>query len=353
MTDLNEQHYYKIGDIVAANINDFTIQGLHYIHNVVGKIIGLFKQGQLKGYDIELYHPETFNQYVPTPLTDKYKHEIADLYKPTDLEHKMSIIFVNEQDIYKHCPSQISKNITFLDAIRQLWKPLVFRKVKTVIKQAQNLIDVEYAYINRDGDFKTKTYKSLNAAFERTPEHLHRNIRSHYTDYYGFTTSQNIRDNDPYIGKEIFFSKKCYIELNLGNQPTADFAKNRFVKTWPPRKGQIICGLVENGEKGLFFRKWFLCSKQFLNLWTYINNNIHPNDKQIKDLDTSQLSLNENLNISQQQQHYKIYNIENCALQWPSRYQQIAKLAFKPNLKPTDNFSKKLKREILWMLPPE
>jgi hypothetical protein len=320
----------------------------------------------------------------------------------------MDLIFVNADDVVRHCPSHKVKTITFREGLKAIWSDFVFREVKTVIKQQSDLLEVEYVYLSKsqgdlwinngsanmetEGLVKEKKFPSLKEAFTAVPKSFHRNIRGKYRNYYGFTTSCTVRDNDPYGGGEIFFSKKCHSELNLGFEPTGRFSRLHSELTWPPRSGQLICGLVEKGEKGLFYRKWFVCSRQFLTLWTMICYSNHPSFKSLNsdqtksfkqmlvELDSSALqpfkmsspSNDKNtLSLKEKQDKLRIFNVEYSASQWSDRYQELAQLCF-PNVSTsngnstvgngnlnhvsthdsfdTRNFKELITKEILWMI---
>ena len=155
--------------------------------------------------------------------------------------------------IFSH--KNISK-ITPRLIIKNLWKNLVFREVK--VSKSKRIKKIEYFYINNEGLERSKIYNTIEEAKKEVPEKYHRNIIISYYDYYGFTTQTALRNNDKYYDREIFFSKKCYAELNFDqDNPTLDFYYNneKHLNDVPPVTDQLICGLVENGEKGLFYRK--------------------------------------------------------------------------------------------------
>lgn len=386
----------EVGDVVAAKVGDFTILGDRFRHYVRGTIVSKVSRGSLKGYDVKLFEPEDFECYVPHPLNTPNYTQPSALNK----FNWMDLIFVNSDDIVRHCPKSKVKTITFREGLKAIWSEFVFREVKTVIKQQSDLLDVEYVYLSKsqgdlwnggsvdtDGLVKEKKFPSLKEAFTAVPKTFHRNIRGKYRNYYGFTTSSTVRDNDPYGGGEIFFSKKCHSELNLGFEPTGRFSRLHSELTWPPRSGQLICGLVEKGEKGLFYRKWFVCSRQFLTLWTMICCANHPSFKTLNsdqtksfkqmlvELDTSALQPfkvcgndKTSLSLKERQDKLRIFNVEYSASQWSDRYQELAQLCF-PNSTSnsnistgnntnttthdsfdTRNFKELITKEILWMI---
>lgn len=301
-------------------------------------------------------------------------------------------IYIEYRAVLQIYPSKYVRYITPRLALKYLWRDFVFREVKTT--KYNHLLYTEYHYISKTGFERIKKFPSLKEAYENVPLEYHKNIIAYYNDYFGFTTSKTLRDNDRYYDKEIFFSKKCYCELDW-SCPTGDFMFKKGDNLVRPEENSLICGLVENGEKGLFFRKWFVCSRQFLTLWTMV---CAPNDpslfeysptinedlsiwmrkekiwmkkdkpkKKIKDfdtllteLDTSCYSIDMTLSLEEKRKKFKVYNLERCALYFPTRYKQVAQVLFYRGFNDENNvnsedvsleythFQRKLLRNILW-----
>lgn len=307
-----------------------------------------------------------------------------------------SKIYIDRRSVLQIYPAKYVQYITPRLALKHLWKDFIFREVKT--SKCNSLLYVEYRYISNTGFERIKKFSSLKDAYANVPLEYHKNIVAYYDDYFGFTTSKSLRDNDSYYDKEIFFSKKCYCELDWSSSPTGDFRHEKGTNLIPPDPNSLICGIVENGEKGLFFRKWFVCSKEFLTLWTMvcapkdpslskqspvINEDVSKwmkkekiwmkrdkNDKpkkKIKDfdtllaeLDTSCYSVDMKLSLAEKRRKFKVYNLEKCALYFPTRYKQIAQVLFYRDfddeksgnsedlLGEQTDFQRKLLRNILW-----
>jgi len=342
---INDNKFYKIGDIIEATIDDFSLLNDVITHYIKGKIVGIYHKDSLRGYDVKLYKPIYCERYIPNPLCFEFQNYIQPKMSEnmSDLKNiftQMDLVFINHDNITRHCSGEKISNMTFLEGLRETWSKLTFRSVKAIIKNADDLTIVEYIKIDENKKVQIETFPDLKVAFSKVPKKFHRNIRGRYSEYYGFSTSDAIRPNDLYVGKEIFFSKKCHSELKLDTEATGRFNKNDIENTWPPRKDQLICGIPEQGEKGLFFRKWFVCSRQFLLLWTMI---FYPNDvslmdsythkpktfnKLLSELDTRPLQPNYEQSVSDIQERYKIFNVETHALERTDIYQNIAKLAF-------------------------
>ena len=154
--------------------------------------------------------------------------------------------------------------------------------------------------------------------------------------------------------------------MNLnGDKITGDFSYRRGFKTVSPCANQYICGLVENGEKGLFYRKWFICSKEFLTLWTMICEPDHYSLKYKKDgkymtksldvilgdLDTFHYNINDCLPLNEQQKNFKVYNVENQALYIPNLYKNVILSIFNPGALSDDlyDYHKKIRSDLMWV----
>jgi len=295
-------------------------------------------------------------------------------------------IYIERKQILQAYSSKIVEHLTPRLALKYLWADFIFREVKTT--KCNNLLYAEYRYIGKNGFEKIKRFKSLEDAYSSISPEFHRNIIPCYNEYYGFTTDKAIRNNDVHYDREIFFSKKSYTELDWSNNPTADFLFNeRGNKLENPQPDSLICGIVENGEKGLFYRKWFSCSREFLTLWTMICNptdsslyevnntfnldwnriekkkKIKEFDKLLEDLDTSFYSIDLKLPLEERKKKYLSHDVEKAALFFKNRYKQIAEIIFSKgyinNKEITysysedyktkyNSFQKHLVRNILW-----
>lgn len=309
-------------------------------------------------------------------------------------------LYIDSRQILQNYSAKLVQYLTPRLALKHLWKNFIFREVK--VTKNTNLLHVDYHYIGKTGFEKVKRFKSLTEAYANICKDLHHNIVPCYSDYFGFTTDKALRNNDYYYDREIFFSKKCYCELDWSAEPTADFAlTGRYFNNTSPLSDALICGIVENGEKGLFYRKWFVCSPEFLTLWTMVcepsDNSLcekqgsewserperwNPSwsggsrwnkieagkdkpkrktkelDTLIKELDTSDYSVNLKCDIKIRKHKYMIHNVERTALYFPNIYKKVAKTIFSTGfLKSesyeeerefTDSFQKNLVKNIMW-----
>jgi hypothetical protein len=290
-------------------------------------------------------------------------------------------IYIDRRSILQVYPSKIVQYLTPRLALKHLWKDFIFREVKTT--KCGNIKYAEYKYISKCGFERIKRFPTLEKAKSSIDFEYHKNIAVYYEDFFGFTTDKSLQYNDAYSDQEIFFSKKCYCELDWSKNPTGDFLVNeKGFNEVAPLTDAWICGTVENGEKGLFYRKWFVCSKEFFTLWTMVCD---PNDdslyeykkngdfiekKKIKDfptllkeLDTSHYSVDLKTDLKERRKNHLIHNLERAAMYYPNRYKQVAEVLFsngflkqeESSLSYSDDFSqehtpfqKKLVRNILW-----
>lgn len=276
------------------------------------------------------------NKMVKSKLIGRVEEIFQDTYENYILRISSDrTYYVDECNILRTY-SSFSNPLTHF---KHLWKDLHFRQIKAV--KGRNIIRVEYRYINKDGFHRTRVFNTLEEALNEVEPTYHDNIEVIYDDYYGFSTYESLRSNDKYPFREIFFSKKCYCELDFGAIP--GIFNNRSIKyrgTIPPIEGQYICGLIEHGEKGLFYRKWFVCSKEFLTLWTMVCD---PHNQSLSSagepltftqllplLSTSHYQVDYTRPIDQTKREYvsSENNYEMAALYSPDIYQKLAKLIF-------------------------
>ncbi len=284
-----------------------------------------------------------------------------------DNQNNNNNCWISPLSITNHYPQKIIPRLSTRLILKDIWKDLIFREVKTVKTKDQSM--VTYQYVNDAGFVRTKKFESVEEAYRVVPVDKRKNIQAHYWDYFGFTTNRPVRNNDIYCNQEIFFSKKCYGELNLNNENiTGGFYQRRGFNGVPPERKQYICGLVEVGEKGLFYRKWFTCSKEFLILWTMVCESEHYSLKNnikgkyvtkslnqiMAELDTSHYDVtNSDVSVSDKKKLYQNYNVETQAIFVPEIYQKIAKKLFRPDKPESDDlyrsYEDRFESDLMWM----
>lgn len=304
--------------------------------------------------------------------------------------------YIDRRAVLQFFPAKYIEKLTPRLVLKHLWKELVFREVKTTL--CSDLLYAEYKYISDTGFERSIRFSSIEEAYQNIPPEFHKNVLPYYNDYFGFTTDKALRSNDHHYDREVFFSKKCYSELDWSSNPTGDFMiDEKGFNQVNPTADSLICGIVEDGEKGLFFRKWFVCSKEFLTLWTmicdpkdpslYENNSLiedeevskivgnwitksekkDKKEKRVKsietlleELSTASYSIDMSLDIKERKRKHCIYNLERAALYFPNRYKQVAEVVFSKSLLESRSyhsfsedieyspFQKKLIRNLLW-----
>jgi len=338
------------------------------------------------GNEHEIYYARVWDihsrtNYIGVKIDEHDKRH----HYPTGLN-----IYILRKQILHVYPHKLVEYLNPRLALKHIWSDFIFREVKTT--KCSKLLHVEYRYIGKTGFEKIKRFKTLEEAYLNISPDYHHNVVPLYTEYYGFTTCKAIRSNDIHVDREIFFSKKCYSELDWSNKPTGDFNEERTYNNEAPLPETLICGIVEHGEKGLFYRKWFVCSREFLTLWTMVcepyDHSLYENvlndsnewnystwnkiekpkrkikefDILINELDTSFYSLNLKQDFKTRRSKYLTHNLERAALYYPNRYKQIAEVLFSKGyvIKTEDtesysedftkytSFQKSLVKKLLW-----
>lgn len=242
---------------------------------------------------------------------------------------------------------------TINDSLRELWGNLIFRRVKNVVMRDDQLIGIKYVYVDDEAQINIQRVSS----YDDVSDELRHNARSAYKNYFGFTYKKRL-SCDSY-NKEIFFSKKDYAQIDLHNKVTGKFSSPKNyskISQIPPDTNALICGLVEDGPRGPHFKRWFICSDQFYNMWLHImgHKRIASNDL-INNLSTGEwLDWYENpeIDIKDKQKSFVINRFEKCARDWRHVYCIIVLLSNNENIPdglhaPYD-FVNRLLRQLLW-----
>jgi hypothetical protein len=165
---------------------------------------------------------------------------------------------------------------TLRETIKEAFSQLIFRRVEIVFATA--FTDVRYYTTD-------KVWRHYNPDAEPYFDQYHvHNIEYHSDHFYGFTSTQIIRENDNLYKHAIQFDAKNYAELDIING-TFEFIPIR--RTVAPRNDgnwnknnqysenqDLLCGVPEmryvDGKPAYYFSKWFVCSEQFLRMWTAV-----------------------------------------------------------------------------------
>ena len=351
---------YRPGDFIE--FKNFTMESDTYVSSVSnGLNQNLFYDNYMqRGMVVDNSDPDLLEINV----IDILDHENQDTGKDHNEGNR---VWISPISITRHYPADSIQHLSIRLILRERWRNFIFREVKTI--KAKDPYLVSYHYVNDSGFTRVKKFNNVTEAQREVPYELSKNINVHFKDYFGFTTDRTIRNNDIHYNQEVFFSKKCYGELNLdGKVITGDYSPRRGFKSIPPRPKQYVCGLVENGEKGLFYRKWFICSKEFLTLWTMICEPDHYSlkkkvdnkyvtkklDEIMDELDGSHYDVSENsdTNIEEIKKKYTYHNVENLILYIPDVYQRVIKAIFTPSELVDDwiDYGAKIKSDLIWML---
>jgi hypothetical protein len=179
-----------------------------------------------------------FKKFTPSCNTETFEYitckgQVVDNTNPELLEVNMynenekdftgGACWVNPGSIDRHYPQDKISRLSTRLILKDIWKDLIFREVKTVKTRDQN--STIYKYLNDNGFVRTEKYHVFEDVYRKVPPNKYPNIYSEFDDYFGFTTHRSIRNNDIYCNQEIFFSRKCYGELNLnGRHISGDFS---------------------------------------------------------------------------------------------------------------------------------
>ena len=142
---------------------------------------------------------------------------------------------------------------------------LVFRRVGTVLVHEHQKIMTKF--YSDDSTF----YKAgVDDVF--TDEEETQNVERVYKVYHGFTTVAYVRETDPIfaIRHTIGFDTKNMCELDMEE---LSFKLKKIGEEVPKilvKPGDLIAGFVVNRKDNPVYIKWFVCSEQFLRLWTLL-----------------------------------------------------------------------------------
>lgn len=152
--------------------------------------------------------------------------------------------------------------------LRGRWKDLVMRKVK-MVKVPEKVLGVSKYVMDERGNVDTcrgwDTWGSVPDKIE--PDTFYDN---YYSNYFGFARKFGEDAKDIHFSRD---SKSCkYVGLDFNVNHTCWFSgwANHMGGYHPPLVNQFICGIVEQGEKGPYFSKWFICSDQFFHFYKFI-----------------------------------------------------------------------------------
>ncbi len=161
------------------------------------------------------------------------------------------------------------------NAFRKEFGSLVFRRVRNVSVNDDNLIDVTHHVFKGEGphfpsENGTIVYRNFfpqGISASEYDQHLCARYK-----YFQFVTSpSSLRSNDSYKGRLIQANNRAYAEPNV-----VSFALDRAPRDVPPRVKDLVAGHVVCREGKLEYVKWFVCSEMFFHLWSLLTETDRP-----------------------------------------------------------------------------
>jgi len=157
------------------------------------------------------------------------------------------------------------------ELLQKRFSSLIFRRVHKVVLDENDRLPSR-VYQNPDN------WRLENVDETFTPEEEEKIVEKRYKKFYGFTTYYPLRENDNVKGA-IYFNSNHYCEPDMIFN---DFKLIRKPTNVPPRtstptsREDLLCMQVITERNGKnFANKWFICSEQFLRLWTSIMYDDH------------------------------------------------------------------------------
>jgi len=108
--------------------------------------------------------------------SDRHLLEI-EMYGETGDLHK-NTCWVSPLSIVNHYPAKIIPRLSVRLVLKNVWKDLIFREVKTVKTKDQSM--VTYQYVNDEGFVRCRKFESVEEAYKYVPLEKRKNIQAHY-----------------------------------------------------------------------------------------------------------------------------------------------------------------------------
>ena len=174
--------------------------------------------------------------------------------------------------------------------LKKRFERLIFRQVWRVNTDDANLQKVSYFFPETGAKISELVYQPREYAHKCRSfnnQEYEQYLEFSYDRFSALTLKRKMRDNDIYDGQPIrcYSSGRAQLDI-VGGSFT--FSKTSFSKglekhtgsqsriNVPPRKNDLICMEVEKTKSGsLIAKNWFICSDQFLRLWTCIMCETH------------------------------------------------------------------------------
>lgn len=213
--------------------------------------------------------------------------------------------------------------------IRTNTSSLVFRRVHYVNTNDDNLIGSEEIYLDDKNNISKRWYNK--ATIPQGDKYIEEYFTPHYKTYFGFTKNNVlIKETDPASHEAIFLHSGscCFFDApNMCLIPRThrkDKApKVPLVKISDKygKNGDIVAGLVEKTDKGWKYSQWFICSEQFMTMWSLV---MFPSHELFKDKSDEQLQkdvVNTEMLITNMFKHWKdSYSDSNVLMKDMKKY---------------------------------
>jgi hypothetical protein len=152
------------------------------------------------------------------------------------------------------------------DAFAMEFGKFIFRRVKSIVTFAPKV----YKVMGVDDTGEVKVMDTVSESNDHTlsREIIEQNTIELCSQYSFFVGGKTLRPNDTLEGITIKGVKPKKVDVVVDHLSTR--VCGRAESEVMPRHNDLICGKVEKGEKGYFFSQWFICSDQFMRMWTAI-----------------------------------------------------------------------------------
>lgn len=183
-----------------------------------------------------------------------------------------------------HLPADTQKQLR--DSFRFKMGNLIFRRVQKVFAKYYDMIDV----VCHAPVINTPKFEPIQMPLNKYKRSDHNNkirdrfIEEKYRHFYGFTSNNGLRKNDPYHGHQIYFNSEKYCQLDMETfkfSENENFQRNDLLPQPFRNKhmpGDLLCMEVIPSNikgRGPIANRWFICSEQFFRAWTYIMYDKH------------------------------------------------------------------------------
>jgi len=275
---------YSKGDVIHVTVP--CLNGLEKVHGHITNY-----DADEGGYDVKLEKHLAFEgDSVPYPL---WMEPDTCFKGPTSVKLNKIFVEVDDETLTLMHPEKVKTLYAPLHKrLQHVFGQLTFRRVYTV-DVVERFGDARIFSYEKDVGVNVKkaTHKDLEeieAKYFSTEKNNQKNEELKYRKkcmqekgkYHGFTNKRALRKDDNWNDKSIYFNPKGYFELDALNKGTWEWFRPHNDQVYQiPYQGDLICGIVKNGDKGPYFEKWFLCSEQFMKLVTLL---LHPDHESIE-----------------------------------------------------------------------